>query len=69
MARATQIEDRSPLPDFQRPLPPAGGGEIIQDLGLVISSGEKGTQEALLVLCNLNDSVVGPYLRGSITSL
>lgn len=28
MARATQVEDGSPLPDLQRPLPPGGNGEI-----------------------------------------
>lgn len=30
MARATQIEDRSPLPDLQRPLSPGGNREIIR---------------------------------------
>lgn len=43
MARATQIEDRSPLPDLQRPLPPGGSGEIV-GWGLE-SVQEKGAQE------------------------
>ena len=32
-------------------------------------SGRRARKETLLVLRNFNDSVVGPYLRGSITSL
>lgn len=45
------------------------GIERTLGLGLVVSAGEGPRKGALLVLCKLNDSVVGPHLWGSITSL
>lgn len=67
MARATQIEDRSPLPDLQRPFPPGGNGEVT-GVDLQVSAGG-GREGALLVLCDLNDGVIGPELRGAVASL
>lgn len=38
MARATQIEDRSPFPDLQRPLSPADNGDPIRSGVWVVSA-------------------------------
>lgn len=40
MARATQIEDRSPFPDLQRPLSPAEIGDAIRSGVWVVSARE-----------------------------
>lgn len=70
IARATQIEDRSPFPDLQRSLSPAENGDAVRSgVWVTRCKGRSPGKEALLVFCNLNDSMVGPDLRWSIASL
>lgn len=55
---------------FKDPFLLGGGGDgEIAGVGAVVSAGSGAQGEALLVLGNLNDGVVGPHLRGSIPRL
>ena len=54
---------------FRDPFLPEGMEKSLQVEPDVPCRGEGPRKKALLVLCNLYDGVVGPHLRGAVTSL